>query len=125
MVTPARTGTSIQTRPRPLPAEAFTDEATYLQTRLPVDLAATLIPDGGAHFFRNLGEIANQFFHALCGQHGIGANGLIQIRDIGLVMPVVVDFHRLGIDVRFQRIKCVRQRGELEWSGWSCSGLCL
>ena len=43
MVTPARAGTSIRTRP--LPAEAFTDEATYLQTRLPVDLAATLIPD--------------------------------------------------------------------------------
>jgi hypothetical protein len=43
MVIPARAGTSV--RPRPLPAEAFTDEATYLQTRLPVDLAATLIPD--------------------------------------------------------------------------------
>ena len=30
---------------RPLPAAAFTDEATYRETRLPVDRAATLIPD--------------------------------------------------------------------------------
>jgi choline monooxygenase len=31
--------------PRPLPPEAFLDEATYLATRLPVDFASTLIPD--------------------------------------------------------------------------------
>ena len=42
MVTTAPAGT---VRSRPLPAEAFTDEATYWETRLPVDLAVTLIPD--------------------------------------------------------------------------------
>jgi choline monooxygenase len=31
--------------PRPVSAEAFTDEATYAATRLPVDQASTLIPD--------------------------------------------------------------------------------
>lgn len=31
--------------PRPLPAEAFTDEETYRLTRLPVDHASTLVPD--------------------------------------------------------------------------------
>lgn len=42
-----------QPRTRPLPVEAFTDEATYRETRLPVDLAATLIPDAytSAEFF--------------------------------------------------------------------------
>lgn len=53
MVTTTRNGTPsqpgakprIQPRTRPLPVEAFTDEATYRETRLPVDLAATLIPD--------------------------------------------------------------------------------
>ena len=44
MVTTAPAGT-VRTRPRPLPTEAFTDEATYRETRLPVDLAITLIPD--------------------------------------------------------------------------------
>ena len=34
-----------QNPPRPVPAEAFTREATYAATRLPVDLASTLIPD--------------------------------------------------------------------------------
>ena len=40
-------------RPRPLSAEAFTDEATYRETRLPVELAVTLIPDAytSAEFF--------------------------------------------------------------------------
>jgi choline monooxygenase len=38
---------------RPVPATAFTDEHTYRHTRLPVDLAATLIPDAytSAEFF--------------------------------------------------------------------------
>ena len=31
--------------PRPVPAAAFTDEATYAATRLPVNAASTLIPD--------------------------------------------------------------------------------
>ena len=31
--------------PRPLPADAFTDEETYRLTRLPVDHASTLVPD--------------------------------------------------------------------------------
>ena len=31
--------------PRPVPAAAFTEESTYAATRLPVDLASTLIPD--------------------------------------------------------------------------------
>src|SRR4051794_4293060 len=31
--------------PRPLPASAFTDAATYAATRLPVNAASTLIPD--------------------------------------------------------------------------------
>jgi len=30
---------------RPLPAEAFLQEETYARTRLPVELASTLIPD--------------------------------------------------------------------------------
>jgi choline monooxygenase len=42
MTTSGRNGTP---RPRPLPAEAFTDERTYAGTRMPVDLAVTLIPD--------------------------------------------------------------------------------
>jgi choline monooxygenase len=53
MVTTARADISVRTRPRPLPVEAFTDEATYRETRLPVELAATLIPDAytSAEFF--------------------------------------------------------------------------
>ena len=31
--------------PRPIPADAFTEESTYAATRLPVNAASTLIPD--------------------------------------------------------------------------------
>jgi choline monooxygenase len=40
-----RNGTPARTPTRPLPVEALTDEATYHDTRLPVDSAVTLIPD--------------------------------------------------------------------------------
>ncbi|MGH3627613.1 MAG: aromatic ring-hydroxylating oxygenase subunit alpha, partial [Sciscionella sp.] len=40
-----RDDTPILRRSRPLPAEAFTAETTYRATRLPVELASTLIPD--------------------------------------------------------------------------------
>jgi hypothetical protein len=30
---------------------------------------------------------------------------------------VVVDFHRLGIDVRLERLVSIRQIGKLEWPG--------
>jgi choline monooxygenase len=53
MATTTRNETALRTRTRPLPVEAFTDEATYRETRLPVDSAATLIPDAytSAGFF--------------------------------------------------------------------------
>jgi choline monooxygenase len=44
LTSPDQTGASTRKR-RPLPVEAYTDEATYRETRLPVDLASTLIPD--------------------------------------------------------------------------------
>lgn len=45
VVTVDRNGASVPHTVRPLPAEAFIDEATYRHTRLPVDRASTLIPD--------------------------------------------------------------------------------
>ena len=37
-------------------------------------------------------------------------------------MLIVVDFHRLRVDVRFERIVCIRQVRQSEWTGWSCGG---
>ena len=40
-----RTDPNTRLDPRPIPAEDFTREETYRRTRLPVDLASTLLPD--------------------------------------------------------------------------------
>src|ERR1035437_439942 len=40
--------------------------------------------------------------------------GLVQIRDVSSVMFVVVDVHRLRINVRFERVVGVRQRRQCE-----------
>lgn len=53
MASSNRGGTPTRPPTRPRPRESFTDEATYRDTRLPVDLASTLIPDAytSAAFF--------------------------------------------------------------------------
>lgn len=45
MVTTQPTASPVRRHTRPLPAAAFTEEATYRHTRVPVELASTLIPD--------------------------------------------------------------------------------
>ena len=44
---------------------------------------------------------------------------LVQIGDVGLVMLVVMDFHRLGVDVRLQGVGRIRQIGKCVWP-WLC-----
>src|SRR5213075_2528491 len=51
-----------------------------------------------------------QFFNAELRGVGIVRQGLVQIRDVRSVMLVVMDLHRLGIDVR---LECVERVGEL------------
>src|SRR5216684_7072918 len=51
--------------------------------------------------------------------------GFIEVVDISGVVLVMVDFHGLGVDVRFEGIERVRQRGHCECHGfflrvWIC-----
>ena len=36
-------------------------------------------------------------------------DGLVQVGDVGGMMLVVMDFHRLGVDVRFESVERIRQ----------------
>ena len=52
---------------------------------------------------------------------GIRGDGLVEIVDVGGVVFVVMQGHRLGIDIRFEGIGCVGERGEGEWPSFAQS----
>jgi len=45
---------------------------------------------------------------------GVRGDGFVEIVDVGGVVFVVVQSHRLGIDIRLEGIGCVGERGEGE-----------
>ena len=53
-----------------------------------------------------------QIVEALVVQLGMLVERGVQIRHVGLVMLAVMNLHRLRVDVRFERRKVVRQRGQ-------------
>ena len=51
-----------------------------------------------------VGKILDEVIDVQCGEAIVTFQSCIQSRDIGLVMFAVVYFHRLGVDVWFERI---------------------
>ena len=81
-----------------------------------VGVAAAVVADRGANVLGHLLDVAQQLFDRLVVPRG-ALDRLVQIRDVGRVMLVVMDFHRPGVDVRLQRVEGVGQRGKLVWHG--------
>jgi hypothetical protein len=48
----------------------------------------------------------------------IGLGDIVEIGDIGGVVPVVMDFHRLGVDMRLERIGRIGERRQRKGAGW-------
>jgi len=59
-----------------------------------------------------------------CLQLGMGSHGGVEVIHIGLVVLVVMQVHGLGVEVRLQRVICVRQRRQGEGPGWRCGWGC-
>src|ERR1700730_16068662 len=70
-------------------------------------------PDGLGHL-RKLGK---DFLQRHSRHVRMILDRIVQSRDIGLMMPVVMNLHDLGIDMRLQRVGRVRQGTELERAG--------
>jgi hypothetical protein len=68
--------------------------------------------DRGANLFGNLGQVADEVVDGLCGQLGVVGERGIEVVDVGLVVLVVVNLHRLGVDERFEGGVVVRKRCE-------------
>ena len=60
----------------------------------------------------NLLDVAAQVFDALLGEAFAFERG-VEVRHVGAVMLVVMDLHRLGVDVGLQGIVRVRQVGNV------------
>src|SRR5262249_46654064 len=67
-----------------------------------VGVAAGVISYNGPDCCGNYAQIGEQFLNRFCSKLGIILKGIVIIGDVSLMMFVVMDFHRLGIDVRLQ-----------------------
>ena len=76
-----------------------------------VGVSAAVVDDGLAHGFGNFAAfVGEQFFDRQILQIGQVLQRRIQIRDIGVVMLAVMDFHGLLVDMRFEGVGSIRQR---------------
>ncbi|NUR74921.1 MAG: aromatic ring-hydroxylating dioxygenase subunit alpha [Thermoleophilia bacterium] len=72
--------------PRPVPAEAFTEESTYAATRLPVNAASTLIPDAyvsDAFFELERERIFGRSWVPVCVTDEVAEPGSYVVVDVG------------------------------------------
>ena len=55
-------------------------------------------------------EIADELFERFAFERGVAGDGFVEVVHVGLVMPVVVDFHRRRVNVRFERVLGIWER---------------
>ena len=69
-----------------------------------VGVAPAVVAHRRPNIFGQSIEIADKIFDRFRREVGFAFKRLIQIRDIRLMMLVMMDFHRLCIDVRLERV---------------------
>jgi len=69
-----------------------------------IGVTTAIIANDGANIRRNSIEITDQLLDGFLFQLGFAGDGFVKIRYVSTVMFPVMDFHRLRVDVRFQRI---------------------
>ena len=67
-------------------------------------MPAAVITHNSANVFRHSFEITDQILDRLLFEISFAFDRVIQVVDVSLVMLGIMDFHRLGIDMRFQSI---------------------
>ena len=89
-----------------------------------VGVAAALVADVLAHGFGHGVEFGEDFLDGFAFKAGRTGDGLVEFADVGGVMFVVMNLHRLGVDEGFERVVVVAERRELE-DGGRFGGGCL
>jgi hypothetical protein len=67
-----------------------------------VRVPAAIVPDRGADALRQSVQVGDQCLDRLALMIGMILERGVQIVDIGRMVLVVMDLHRLGVDVRFE-----------------------
>ena len=91
-----------------------------------------IVTDGGADLGRHRFQVAEKFLEGFFLEVWVRGDGFVEIVDVGGVMFVVMQGHRLGIDIRFERIGCIGKRGQGERPSFAlfwqallgCGGFC-
>ena len=76
-------------------------------------MPAAVVADGPADIVGHAGKILQQVIEASPVQFRMLVERGIQVGDIRLMMLPVMNLHRLGVDVRFEGRRIIRQR-------WKC-----
>jgi hypothetical protein len=77
-----------------------------------VPVAAAVVANGSADCFRDAADALAEILDALALQVGMALKRVIQIGDVSLMMLPVMNLHRLGVDVWFERRVVIRERGK-------------
>src|SRR5690349_8632112 len=88
-------------------------------------MATAIVADGCANILGNFFNVAAEVFDALL-RKVFAFERRIEVGYVGVMVFVVMDLHRLGVDVRFQCIVRIWQRGKCVSHGgisWSVSGI--
>ena len=84
--------------------------AMSVQNKVWFDVAAAVVahrrPDVVGHRI----QVGDEVLDRLAFEVGLSRDRLVQVGDVSGMMLAVVDFHRLGVDVRLQRVLRVGER---------------
>ena len=82
-----------------------------------VQVAADIVAEAGADGLGGILEVFEEFFGRKLREFGVAGQEFVGVRDVGLVVLVVVDAHRLGIDVRLEGLVGIREGRECVGTG--------
>src|SRR5690606_18977264 len=78
-----------------------------------VVMATPVVADGGADVFRYAVKVLEELLDALLGEVGMALQRGVEVVDVSSVVLIVMDPHRLLVDVGLQRVVIVGQRWQL------------
>ena len=82
-----------------------------------IGVTSAIVAYRRANGLRHAIEIRQKFEQRPLGEIGLLRHDAVEIVDIGCVVPVVMDFHRLGVDVRLECVGWKTEGLNLQWHG--------
>ena len=70
-------------------------------------MATRIVAEAAADRLRNLLQIRDQVVDRECSEIGVILEGIIGVGDVSLMVLAVMNFHRAGINVRFESVRRV------------------